>query len=120
MSFGGKWRTCPYYVSTQSNLPQQPLNLMRFVLFGYVYSETPVFFNKDGEMINLQYTADVNTLSYTWTFYKKDNEDVCNLNLILVTSEDIIPNIYEEISGKYMIVTRLNRINGRTRWLIYC
>jgi len=120
MSFGSYFNPggcCPY---KQSNLPQPSSNLIKFVMYGYVYTETPIFFNHRGEMINLQYTADINTLTYTWTFYKPENQMLCNLNIILITSEDVMPTIYDEITGTYMNLTRIERANGRTRWFVSC
>lgn len=119
MSFGGKWRSCRSYQSTQSNDPEPLDNTLKLVLYGFIYSETPVFFNENGEMINLQYYADVNRLSYIWTFYKNKNQDISSLRLILVTSEDVMPSIYEEITGTDLNVHRIERVNGRTKWLVY-
>lgn len=119
MSFGGKWRSCTQYQSMQSTNPEPLDNTLKLVLYGYIYSETPVFFNQHGEMINLQYYADVNRLTYTWVFYKPKNQDISSLKLILITSEDIMPSIYEEITGTHLNIHRIERLNGRTRWLVY-
>lgn len=106
---------CPY---RQPNVPQPPQNLIKILMKGFVYSETPVFFNANGEMINLQYYTDINKLSYMWTFYRPDTTDINKLKLVLVTSEDIMPVIFEEITQRYMNVQKLERWNGRTKWLL--
>jgi hypothetical protein len=120
MSFSGQWKIpgcCPY---KQPNVPQNPTNLIRLVLYGTIYTEMPVFFSEQGEMINLQFYADINRLTYTWVFYKPDDVSICDMNIVLITSEDIMPNIFEEITNTTMKVQRLRRWNGRTKWLLSC
>jgi|694.fasta_scaffold30908_7 hypothetical protein len=119
MSFSSVFKPtgcCPY---RQPNTPQAPQNLIKIVMYGFVYTETPVFFNANGEMINLQYHADINNLTYMWTFYHPDMSNINSLKLVLVTSEDVMPVIYEEITQRYMKVEKLERWNGRTRWLLH-
>lgn len=120
MAFSGQWKVpgcCPY---KQPDIPQNNANLMRLTLTGTFFRDTPTYFNPKGEMINLQFYADVPNLYYSWLFYKPENQELCKLNMILVTTEDVMPNLFEEITQTRMKLHRAERWNGRTTWIITC
>ncbi len=110
-------RCCP----KSNNLPQPPQNLIIFEVFGYNYRTIPNWANGEGrELLPLQFFASSNNLSYEWRFYKPYNKSVCDMTWLLSTSDDIVPQIYEQLSKIHMKVTRLQRYNGNTLWKITC
>ncbi len=120
MAFTGirkSYRCCPL---DSDDLPQPPGNLLIFVLQGYNYRKIPQWFSSDGRnMIPLQFNVDTDHMLHRWTFYKKLG-DVCNMEWYLVTSDNIVPNIYEWISDRDMKVERILNKFGHTYWKISC
>lgn len=121
MSFSGDWKTRKECCYGQGN-PAAPMkNTIVFEISGYAYRTIPVWFDENGSrMMNLNFKFDFNKLTYIYTFYKKETDDICKMTFHLSTSDDVIPTIYETISGKKMNVVRHTVHNSYVNWKVTC
>jgi hypothetical protein len=103
------------------NLPAPIENLMIFELTGYNYKTLPEWFDMEGvQMEALQFSIEHSKLKYTWSFYKKEGDNICSSFFHLLTSDDIFPVIYEKITESYMKVERIAQTTNYTSWKISC
>lgn len=114
MSFDGQWKRygcCPF---DADDIPSPFPNTLVFEIIGYNYRTIPLWFNSTGQkLIPSQFS--VNDLKYRYTFYHPTHS---KMDFRLSTSDDIVPIIYEKMSGKRMNVRRISRWNGYTTWSI--
>lgn len=95
--------------------PLNPSYIVCFVVSGYNYKKEPLWRTECDFIRPIVKQINANTLSSRWIFRKKDNKSAV---WYFVTLEDIFPTVYEEITNTYCMVSRVNRISGRTLWKI--
>lgn len=124
MSFSGVWvdpaECCP---TNQTDIPAPVGNLLIFELTGYNYRALPEWYDLEGQrMMAIQSSIISDLMLYRWKFYRKDNKPCGDggMGWYLVTSDDIVPTIFELTSRRRMHVRRVRRHNGYTTWLVSC
>ncbi len=122
MAFTGRWRPHGCCGSKDpSNLPQNQTNLIIFDLMGFNYRVLPEWYNETGQrMLPLTFSVNSDMMKYRWTFSKPTNVDICRMRFYLTTSDDIVPIIYEKVSGRKLKVQRFEIFNGYTTWIVGC
>jgi len=103
-----------------ANLPQSPPNLVVFYVSGFYYRTIPDWSDSNGaKLIPIQFSILEDELVYKYVFYKP-NIPLCDMVWFMRTSDDIFPNIREWVTQKAMKVTRADKYNGYTTWMISC
>lgn len=123
MTFDGVWETTPCGCHSPQ-CGKQTLykdNTIIFVIFGYNYRNVPEWYDQyQNKMLSTHYAADTDNLLHEWEFYEKGGPTgMCNKMWYLVTSENVVPQIHEMITGRKMKVQRIAR-RGYVVWKVTC
>ena len=120
MAFSGRWKRYACCPLDQPDIPSPPQNLVIFEMQGYNYRAIPEWFDETGQkLVPIQFSVIYKELYYRWSFYRKAGE-LCKKIYHLSTSDDIVPSIYDVVTGKHMNVERVVRHNGYTSWRVSC
>lgn len=120
MAFSGRWKRYGCCPLDQPDIPAPPQNLVIFEVQGYNYRTIPEWFDETGQkLVAIQFSVLYNKLYYRWSFYRKKGK-LCDSVFYLSTSDDIVPTIYDVVTGKNMTVERVTRHNAYTTWRISC
>lgn len=118
MAFSGIWNRYACCPENQSNWPTPGPNMLIFEVTGYNYKTIPDFFNHNAnKMIPLQSSVNARALKYTYVFYQTiPPEDAF---YFLATLEDIMPVVTDGKLREPYKVSRQQRHNGYTMWLLH-
>jgi hypothetical protein len=121
MSFDGQWKRYSCCPQDQDDIPDPLSNMLVFELSNYFYRTLPTWFDSTGRKLpHTRFVIDTDNLLYKWTFYKKDVQRLSDMIFYISTYEDIMPVIYEVVSGTRMNVRRISRHNGYSTFMISC
>lgn len=93
-------------------------NSIVFVIQGYNYKETPIFFRDGKKVVPLQYFRDYSSMTYYFTIYAP--KGLCGSEWILETSDYIEPVVNDGKTGEDIKVTSERRRADFNWWKLSC